>query len=214
MVGSFVLDALFPPRCPLCERLGPRGICEACHDELEPSDPRILVPLPPMRQRCHLYAYRGRARQAIIKLKFGRDRSLVEQLSRELLEQAEQLQWLSNRLFIPVPIHVRRWAERGFNQSEDLLSTFPRASVSLNALERVRYTDPQVGLSLAEREQNLSKAFQAGPLVRGKSIVLVDDVYTSGATAVEATKALLQAGAMDVSILTVTVAERTNDHVD
>jgi len=147
----------------------------------------------------------------VISLKFHRDRSVVDQLSQLLVKKAIELEWLPQRLFLPVPIHVKRWAERGFNQSEDLLSCFPTASTSFTALERVRHTTPQAGLSLAERETNLTDAFRASNFVRGKSIVLVDDVYTSGSTAAECARALLIAGAMDVSVLTLTVGQGDHD---
>lgn len=106
-------------------------------------------------------------------------------------------------VIIPIPLHWRRKRMRGFNQSNLLaieLGSLTTIETDETALKRVRHTDPQVGLTPREREENVQQAFSAMPdRVRGKRVLLIDDVYTTGATLTSAASTLLQVGAISVS---------------
>ncbi|MEZ4644033.1 MAG: ComF family protein [Chloroflexota bacterium] len=106
-------------------------------------------------------------------------------------------------LLIPVPLHQDRQRARGYNQSEllaDQLSKHFGIPLATNALHRIRYTQPQVGLSAVDRHVNMAGAFVAdADLINGKHILLIDDVFTTGATLSAATEILLTAGAQSVS---------------
>jgi predicted amidophosphoribosyltransferase len=107
-----------------------------------------------------------------------------------------------------VPLHPVRARERGFNQAELLAAELAAAAglAVLPALRRVRPTRPQVGLAAAERAGNVRDAFAAdasrAPLLRGRGALLVDDVFTTGATLESAAAALRAAGAARVVALT------------
>ena len=123
----------------------------------------------------------------------------------------------SNFVLIAVPLHQTKLEERGFNQSELIaLALSKRAGIKCDtrALVRSKVTSPQYGLTKSERAINVDSAFSASDRVKGKDIVLIDDVLTSGATAVACAQALLKAGAQSVSVLTVARAllrsEQTN----
>ncbi|MGB8213834.1 MAG: phosphoribosyltransferase family protein [Anaerolineales bacterium] len=109
-------------------------------------------------------------------------------------------------LVVPVPLGRQRMKERGYNQVA--LLAMPLAAIqgwrySPRVLTRVRETRSQVGLSVAERKENISGAFQANPaLVSGKTILLMDDVATTGATLSACSDALVKAGAKIVYALT------------
>jgi len=110
-------------------------------------------------------------------------------------------------MLVPIPLHPRRRRERGFNQSALLARSMARwiaIPVCGRVLTRVRHTAPQVGLTDVERTRNLKDAFRCSDpaKVRGKRILLIDDVMTTGATAASAASALSQAGAQRVSVLT------------
>lgn len=100
---------------------------------------------------------------------------------------------------VPVPIHWSRRCERGFNQSEVLAARLE--SVKPDLLVRRRRTRQQVGLSAEQRTHNLSGAFRAGN-VKDLSILLLDDVVTSGGTAKECARVLKEAGAYRVDLIT------------
>ncbi len=102
---------------------------------------------------------------------------------------------------VPVPIHWRRRFARGFNQSVLLAQGMPEKLVKFDWLKRIRNTPAQADLNREERLTNLIGAFEATPSVRRKSILLLDDVLTTGATAHECAKALKAAGALSVAAL-------------
>lgn len=110
-------------------------------------------------------------------------------------------------LLLPVPLHVRRLRERGFNQALELarpLARRHRLPMLPDALRRRRDTPHQLGLDARTRRQNLRGAFVADrPAVQGRRIVLLDDVITTGTTLREAAAELLRAGAADVRVLAV-----------
>ncbi len=111
-------------------------------------------------------------------------------------------------LVVPVPLHRRRLWWRRFNQSAALAKTLAKLGKKPfvpAALTRIRATAQQVGLSADERDRNVRGAFRVPPAekigVAGRRVLLVDDVYTTGATARAATRALLRAGASAVNVL-------------
>lgn len=125
----------------------------------------------------------------------------------ELLPQKAEI---NSCLIVPVPLHPSRRRERGFNQSELLAVGLARAlgrqragaapQVAKDCLRRKRATPPQTGLSVAARRENLRGAFEVikPDAIRGRSIVLVDDVMTTGATLSACARALKHAGAAQV----------------
>jgi ComF family protein len=118
-----------------------------------------------------------------------------------MITKIEKLNW-SLDLITSVPLGLVRFKERGYNQANLLarpIALFYKVPFSSRALSRIRETRTQVGLSVMERNENMSGAFQAKKgLVRGKNILVVDDVATSGATLNACAKALLDNGASKV----------------
>ncbi|MBP9092647.1 ComF family protein [bacterium] len=112
----------------------------------------------------------------------------------------------SNVVLIAVPLHQTKLEERGFNQSELIAQALSKRSgikCDTRALVRSKVTSPQYGLTKSERAINVDSAFRASDRVKGKDIILIDDVLTSGATALACAQALLKAGAQSVAVLTV-----------
>jgi len=143
------------------------------------------------------YRYQGRAGHAVRRLKYERRTGLAEFMGEAVAAAAER-EGLEYDLAVPVPIHWLRLVARGFNQAELIAARLPNRVM---ALRRSRPTRPQAGLSTGDRLKNLDGAFEVIADVRDKTIVLVDDVVTSGQTAKACAQALRGAGAQAVGIL-------------
>ncbi|MFH0810558.1 MAG: ComF family protein [Pseudomonadota bacterium] len=205
-----LVDFLLPPACPLCrEDLATEaGICPRCL-EAAGVDPSWRSGDAVLHAVGNAAAYGGATEEMIKGLKYSGRLSLARPLGR-LLAQAVDEQILACTLVAPVPLHPRRLAERGFNQSLLLVRELSGqaglpAEVVPRLLVRSRYTRPQVELPAQERQENVRGAFAVaeGREVAGHAILLVDDVFTTGATLVECATVLRRAGAARVLALTV-----------
>jgi competence protein ComFC len=191
---------LYPSRCALCSALGDEPICGSCLQEFVPTDQvRLSSDDGPLTVAATLYPYTGRTGQAVRRLKYSRATVVANPLSKMMAEGMARLGFQNYDLIVPIPIHWSRRCMRGFNQSELLAESLP--NLCRDGLDRIRRTKPQAQLSRAARQNNLVGAFRARPKVAGKSILLIDDVLTSGQTARECAKALKEAGAKDIAIL-------------
>ena len=134
---------------------------------------------------------------------------LGEQIVRNLHDKISK--WKAD-LIIPVPLHTLRKAERGFNQSEQIAKTIGKLlniSVDTKSLKRNRFTQTQTKLTLAERKENMSEAFilKKNKRIENKTIILIDDVITTGATISECGKVLLSNGANKIFALSAAIAD-------
>jgi ComF family protein len=172
---------------------------------------------PRFRKAVAFGAYRDALRELIHILKYQRVRSAASRLG-QLLGQAVGKAGLaaSPMLLVPVPLARRKQRTRGFNQAEEIARSFlrsqPGSRIQLEAtlLTRTRETTSQTGLTRTQRQANLRGAFSVSrpEKLQGRSILLVDDVLTTGATAGECTRILLRAGAKEVFVATVARATR------
>lgn len=196
------------PTTPLCircglpfgTRSGPDHLCSEC-----------LTRPPRFHQAraCALYDASDTGAHplnaVLQRYKYLHDICLAQPLGSLLLERCP-LTITEYDVIVPVPLHLSRLRWRGFNQSQYLAIGLARAAgvpIDPLTLERVRPTRPQVQLHEAERRRNVAGAFQVTrpEQVRAQRILLVDDVYTTGATVDECSRALLRAGAASVDVL-------------
>ena len=144
----------------------------------------------------------------IHELKFHGRRRVAARLAEAMLAQEPVRRVLTGgTTVVPVPLHPKRGRERGFNQAELLaveLGRRARLDVAKGVLVRSRPTPPQTGLSAAGRRRNVTGAFSVRRRrrIQGRDVVLVDDVLTTGATALACGRALRAAGASEVRLLT------------
>lgn len=191
------------PVCGLCglplseASLPPNLICGRCSMEA------------PHFETARAYGeYNGALAQAIRDFKFRGRRSLAPALGRLMVEaDLDRLGDYQADAVAPVPLHPARLRERGFNQAADLARPVARRRglrLLHEALVRTRPTPEQTGMTFKQRRANVGGAFRPGDgnAVKGKSILLVDDVLTTGATADECSRVLLKAGASKVAVLT------------
>ena len=154
--------------------------------------------------------YEERLRDLIHVYKYDRVQPLAKPLGRLLVLALPRDREFD--VLVPMPLHWRKRWQRGFNQSALLASEVSRrAGIPLaRALRRVRNTSAQAGLTNAKRRANVSGAFRASnaAAVRGKRVLLIDDVLTTVATASSCARALKLAGATQVTLLTLARADR------
>ncbi len=203
------LDALlalvFPQRCPVCRQWADsHGWCQACLGRMVRAT-RVAVSLHNLvyLDGCQtVVAYAGPVRRLIRDMKFRHVTRHAGRLSRLLDYGLAPDSYRRIDVVVPVPLHRQRLAERGFNQTVLIFQPWAvRRRLSwLEALARTRATAPQWELTLKERRKNSQGAFAVTcpDLIKGKNILLVDDIFTSGITMNECARVLKQAGAAEV----------------
>ena len=227
-----LLDLLYPPQCEACGRLRREAICPDCRAEIEMVGPPLCelcgVPFDPKAQaapRCadcrgrrRSYAvarsaayYYGPLTQAIWRFKYDGRMVLARPLG-ELMAGtisgggAADLDPETIDVVCPVPLHGARLGERGFNQSE-LLAEAVAEGIGRplgRLLVRTRPTLPQVDLPAESRATNVQGAFEADlrEVIQGQRVLLIDDLFTTGATMTECARMLRRAGAEEVRVYT------------
>nr|WP_299906861.1 ComF family protein [Sphingomonas bacterium] len=192
------LRFLAPPWCAACHApfafdRGPGALCGACHQTL-PRHAGVRAAV----------AYGDIARTVALRLKYGGRTAFAETVARQMARLMPE----GADLLIPVPLHRWRIWSRGFNQAALIARALTRVTRVPNdpmLLQRVRATPVLRGMGARGRAKAVAGAFRVQSSgrdrLRGKAVVLIDDVHTSGATSDACTRALLQAGAASVTIL-------------
>ena len=223
---GFVSFLFFPPICPDCGRSIARGeiFCPACKNKLErplPGEvcarcgktPCTCPELRPAFDRTFPAAYyTGSMTRAVHNLKFnhhpGHAKTLAPLLALTL--QEADVGRKDFDLLAAAPMSKKRYKQRGYNQAALLaLETAKLTGIPFDpkALTKIRETKAQHDLSAEQRRTNLNGSFRADEAVRGKRVLLCDDVLTTGSTANEAAQALLAAGAASVDVLVLSVTK-------
>lgn len=229
-LGQSGLNALLPPLCLRCDQpvAAPGSFCAPCWRQItfigQPCCPRCGVPYelatddlpcptclakPPAYSMARAaVAYDAASRPLVLGFKHADQTHLARALARMTAQSGQGLLTL-NAVLAPVPLHRRRLFRRCYNQSA-LLAQLIAKQHGLRCvpdlLLRRRYTPPQARLKAAARRRNVRDAFALNPrraaLAAGQTIILVDDVITTGATIEACCQVLQQAGVADIRVLT------------
>lgn len=220
MIFSLVRDSVFPVFCLGCDKREGDWLCAECRLGLIPARPacpecRLETPggsacagcarVARLERVASLFFYeRGGATEAIIRAwKYDYARGCESALIGLFNSQVKKIAPPAGDVIVPVPLHPRRMAERGFNQGEVVGAWLGQATdvPVASSLRRVRYTRQQARLDRAGRAENVREAFalSRGADVRGARVILADDMYTTGSTMRECARVLLAASAASVA---------------
>lgn len=224
---SGLLDLVYPPKCLVCGDMQSKYLCAECLSEIV-----FINPPPPICSRCGapnqengcgecrgvefafdsargVGIYDGALKEAIHQLKYSGHEVIAPVLGMLIVDHLKSRSIFISQIdcIVPMPIHASRLRQRGFNQSELLAREIGRAfelPILPRTLIRGRATRPQVELSVEERLPNVDGAFEVvrSDAVSGRRVLLVDDVFTTGSTSDSASRALRDAGAGEVHVLT------------
>ena len=231
---KIILELLFPGRCPVCDRVQPLGeiVCPQCADSLERMriqspfcrkcgkpladsrdefcgdctagghrflEGRALYPYPAVRKSIYRYKYQGRKEYAGF---------YAREMARHLGDTVRR--WHPDAL-VPVPLHRTRQAVRGYNQAAALAEALGRElgiPVENRLIRRVRKTVPQKLLRRQMRQNNLKRAFKISKnVVKLNTIIIIDDIYTTGSTVDAVTAVLQEAGIRQVYFITLAIGK-------
>lgn len=193
---KLLIDLLFPPRCAVCRASGDDALCAACESRI------VTINKHEGYVFC-VGSYEGVLEKAIKLLKFQHKKRLALPLAR-LLQNHNP--FVSADAIIPVPLHANRLKERGFNQSS-LISTLLSKNSGIPILEdvliRKKDTKHLFDLGRIERQKNIEGAFEVDRphAIKEASLILVDDIYTTGITVSTCRKVLIEAGAASVKAI-------------
>ena len=210
-ISDLLFDFLFPPRCPACgasvESRG--GWCPACRAAAL-CVRRLPLSVEHSRVLAGAWAfglYHGVLRELLLPLKYKKRRDGLAAIHSFLSAAGEVLPcagWMPG-IVVPVPLFAEKEKERGGNQTEMIFREWltARGWIWRDALVRTRATAPQYGLSATQLVENIKGAFSLTDdsykeEIAGKSVLLVDDIFTTGATIAECARVLRKAGAAEV----------------
>lgn len=223
-VFSGVLDLIYPPHCVICRQAGQGYICGECLEKIDLIEPPVCrkcgTPCADYvcgecRDREYAFEcarsagiFEGVLRDAIHALKYNNHIVVADPLA-ELMIDAFPSTGLAGTVdvIVPIPIHRSRMVDRGFNQSEELANRLGKRiglPVEPTVLRKTKKTKHQVELAFDLRATNVNGSYAANHAekIRGKRVLLVDDVFTTGSTLNEAARVLRDAGASSVRAYT------------
>lgn len=213
-------NLFFPRLCPVCGCLLGRvndPLCPSCfmrlvrthYDDLADNPlARSFIGIVDIRKATAFLLFRkeGDVQKLIHSFKYHGNKSLAHYLGAVAARELKLTSIFEKvDVIVPVPLHPRKQRQRGYNQSEliaDGIASVTGLPVDSTSLRRIRYTETQTGMTAEERERNVSGVFAVeSRALEGKHVLLIDDVVTTGATAIQSARALLGVSGVEVSLL-------------
>lgn len=235
VILQYMIDLIYPRRCPICgDIVLPKGnlICKDCYEDLplitEPRCKKCSKPIAKEEQElCYdckrhtfhytygyaLWVYNDELRKSIVAFKYKYKAEYASFYVEELLKYYDRhIRRMGVEVIVPVPIHKTRLKQRGYNQAALLAKGIADGlgiPMEEHLLVRTKKTVAQKRLNDQERFRNLQHAFLVNPericAYKGKKVLLVDDIYTTGSTIETCTKAMLDAGIKEVYFISLCI---------
>lgn len=207
-----ILDLIFPPVCGICNKEINTYLCGKCEKEINKItcvgenkyDDKYFS------THMYLFKYEGIIRNKIISYKFDDKPYLYKTFCEIFVKNKKVCEFLKNYdIIISVPMYKRKKNQRGYNQSELIAKEIAKKIENIeyrnDILLKIKNTPKQSSLNKEQRKENLKNAYVVNnnEYILNKNILIFDDIYTTGSTANECAKTLIEAGAKDVGILTI-----------
>lgn len=229
-----LIGIIYPRTCPICGEILQKNnlqVCNACKKKIkyikEPACKKCGKQLQVEEQECcfdclkkehnftkgiALYCHDEWIRKSIYKFKYSNKREYAKIYANEIiLRYGSKIEEWNADYLIPIPLHKSKLRARGYNQAEDLsreLSKELLIPMLKNGVYRIKKTLPQKELNDKQRINNLKKAFKIGNIdVKSKRVILIDDIYTTGATIDSVAEVLIQSGVKDIYFITISIGE-------
>ena len=206
-----LLKLIYPDVCAFCNKIQKESLCKKCEEKIKKYKKDIVIRSKNnyFEELISIFKYEGLIREKIIQYKF-QDKSYIYNTFAKIILKNEKVCGLLKKydIIIPVPIHKKRKAQRGYNQTQLIASKISKyVGIKLcdDVLIKSKNTIAQSKLNKNKRKQNLKGAFRVLDLekIQGKNILLFDDIFTTGSTVNECSKILKKAGAKTVGVLTI-----------
>lgn len=208
-----IRSAFYPDRCPFCNKLisSKDTVCDECRRNMPKSG--IHTGIPGGYRCVSPLSYTGKYKGAVLRFKFKHKLQHCDRLAEIIYDEvANSYSEIKFDCITFVPMHKKNLSKRGFNQSELLAKSLSRLMdvPCLGTLEKVKFTRPQHILSAKERKTNLKNAFSVidKNAVSGRSILLIDDIVTTGSTMAECIRTLKKAKPMMICCATLESSQR------
>ena len=216
-MGSWFSDLFYPRKCVFCGKLLKNeelDLCQDCKSQL-PVFSNSKIRLSFLAQWTGLWYYKDAVRESILRFKFRRRRGYAHTYGTLLAQKLQEPEYAQWDVLSWIPISgIRKWF-RGYDQTELIGRAISQTlGIPLTpCLRKIRHTKPQSGIGdVSHRRANILGAYEVidPDFVKGKRILLLDDIITTGVTASEAARMLLTAGAKEVKLATLAVASFEN----
>ena len=213
-----ILNLIFPIQCGICGNLG-HYICDNCYNKLKSLEIKKQY-----EDIFFVYQYEGIIRDLMISYKFNDKAYLYKTFSESLLKNKKLCNFVKcYDIITSVPLHKKRFNERGYNQSELIAREVSKNLTNVKTLDKLnvlyvkdiliknKNIKPQSTKNVKDRIKDVNGIYEVKNknLIKGKKIIIFDDIYTTGSTIGECKKVLLQAGALKVGIVAL-----AKDYVD
>lgn len=208
------LNLIFPNVCGFCNKINNNSLCKSCELNLSKYEINCIKDYTNTKQKYfdYLYCalkYENTVREKIIKYKFNENSYLYKTFAKIIIKNEKIYRFLKlYDIIIPVPMHKNKKAVRGYNQSELIAKEIARnmeLEFDKNILIKEKNTNVQSTLTKIKRAENVKNAFlvEDNTKIKGKKVILIDDIYTTGSTVNECSKVLKKAGAKEICVVTI-----------
>ncbi len=207
---EYILELIYPTKCGFCDKICKDGICKKCEIDLKKYEINLLLRNKDYNfKSMHIFRYEEEIRKKIIDYKFNNKAYLYKTFAKIILKNKKVCGFLkSYDIIIPVPIHKKRKLERGYNQTELIAREIAKNShlkLEKSVLYKAKNVISQSVLTKDKRKQNVKNAFGTKNIekITNKNVLIFDDIYTTGSTALECVKMLNKYNAQKIGVFTI-----------